>query len=110
MIDLQQHNGYNCKTPLQLADPTQFELVGVGVDFVFQRKKNKEGRKKKNPHLASSKRNGPTCLNFGDCLVGVWRVYGNCLAGVWWVSGGCLVGVWWVSGGCLEGAWRVSGG
>ena len=24
-----------CQTPLQLADPTQLQLVGVGVDFVF---------------------------------------------------------------------------
>ena len=39
-----------------------------------------EGRKKNNnPHLASSRRNDPTCQNFGDCLVGVWREFGNCL-------------------------------
>ena len=24
-----------CQTPLQLADPTQLQFVGVGVDFVF---------------------------------------------------------------------------
>ena len=35
----------------------------------------------------------PTCLNFGDCLVGVWRVFGNCLESVWRVSVGCLKGV-----------------
>ena len=68
-----------------------------------------EGRKKEeekgrnNPHLAFSRRNDPTCLNFGDCLVGVWKVFGNCLEGVWRVSGGCLEGVWKVPGGCLEG-------
>ena len=42
------------------------KLLYVGVDFVFPRKK--EGRKKEgrnNPHLASSRRNDPTCLNFG---------------------------------------------
>ena len=72
---------------------TQLQLVGVGVDFVFPLEEE-EGR---NPHLASSRRIDPTCLNFGDCLVGVWRVYGNCLEGVWQVSGGCLVGVWRVS-------------
>ena len=66
-----------------------------------------EGR---NPHLASSRRIDPTCLNFGDCLVGVWRVYGNCLEGVWQVSGGCLESVLRVSGRCLEGVWRVSMG
>ena len=27
-----------CQTPLQLANPTQLQLVGVGVDFVFLRK------------------------------------------------------------------------
>ena len=35
--------GCCCQTPLQLADPTQLQWVGVGVDFVFTRK---EGRKK----------------------------------------------------------------
>ena len=62
------------------------------VKFLYT--KEEEGR---NPHLASSRRIDPLCLNFGDCLVGVWRVYGNCLEGVWQVSGGCLVGVWRVS-------------
>ena len=36
-----------CQTPLQLANPTQLQLVGEGVDFVFPRKKEEEGRKKK---------------------------------------------------------------
>ena len=31
-----------CQTPLQLANPTQLQLVGEGVDFVFQRKKKKK--------------------------------------------------------------------
>ena len=55
---------------LQLANPTQLQLVGVGVDFVFPRKKE-EGRK--NPQLNSRKRNDPTCLNFGDlyCVTGL---------------------------------------
>ena len=73
-----------CQTPLQLANPTQLQLVGVGVDFVFLRKEEEEGR---NPHLASSRRNDPTCLNFGSYLV---DVYGSCLEGVWWLSGVCL--------------------
>ena len=76
---------------------TQLQLVGVGVDFVFPLEGRKEEEEGRNPHLASSRRIDPTCLNFGDCLVGVWRVYGNCLEGVWQVSGGCLVGVWRVS-------------
>ena len=67
-----------------------------------------EGRR--NPHLASSRRNDPTCLNFGDCLVGVWRVFGNCLEGVWLVSDNCSVAVLRVSEKCLEGISRVSGG
>ena len=95
-----------CQTPLHLANATQLQLVGVGVDFSHGKK---EGRKEgRNPPLASSRRIGPTCLNFGDCLVGVRRVYGNCLEGVWRVSGGCLVGVWRVSGGCLVDVRRVS--
>ena len=90
---------------------TQLQLVGVGVDFVFPLEEEEEGRKEgRNPHLASSRRIDPTCLNFGDCLVGVWRVYGNCLEGVWQVFGRCLAGVWWVSGGCLKGVWKVPGG
>ena len=80
-----------CQTPLQLEKPNS---TSVGLS---------RRKKKKNPHLASSRRIDPTCLNFGDCLVGVWKLSGGCLAGVWWVSGGCLVGVWWVSGGCLKG-------
>ena len=58
----------------------------------------KEGRKRKNPNLAFSRRNDPTCLIFSDCLVGVLR-----MENVWRVSGGCLAGVLWLSGGCLEG-------
>ena len=46
------------------------------------RRKKKEGRKK-NPHLTFSRWIDPTCLNFGDCIVGVWRVSVNCLEGVW---------------------------
>ena len=37
-----------CQTPLQLANPTQLQLVWVGVDFVFPRKKEEEeGRRRK---------------------------------------------------------------
>ena len=67
----------------------------VGSDYkVFpleeEGRKEEEGR---NQHLASSRRIDPICLNFGDRLVGVWRVYGYCLEGVWRVFGGCLEGV-----------------
>ena len=68
---------------------TLLQLDGVGVDFVFAcHNKNK---KNKNPHLASARRNGPTCLKFSSCPVGVLRVSGGCLDGV---SRGCLDGVW----------------
>ena len=85
-----------CQTPLQLANSTQLQLVGVGVDFDFPQKK-----KGRNPHLDYSRRNDPKCL---------WRVFGNCLKGVWHVSEGCLACVWRVSGGCLKGVWKVPGG
>ena len=52
--------------------------------FSHGRRKKKEGRK--NPHLACSRSNDPTCLKLVDCLVGVWRVYGKCLEGVWHMS------------------------
>ena len=60
-----------------------------------------------NPRLAFSRRNDLTCLNFADCLVGVWRVIGNCLEGVWQVSGMCLEGVLRVSKRCLEGVLKA---
>ena len=99
--------------PLKLTNPNQLQLVWVGVDFIFPLNK-KEGRN--NPHLASIRRNDPSCLNFGDCLVSwgyleiVWRASGGCLVGVWRVSGGCLEGVLRVSGRCLEDVCRVSMG
>ena len=74
----------------------------------FPTGRKREGRK--NPHLASRSWNGPRCLNFGDCLAGVWKVFGSCLEGVWQVSVDCLEGVLWVSGMCREGVLSVSGG
>ena len=53
--------GVGCQTPLQLVDPTQLQLVGIGADFVFSC--HKKGR---NFHLASSRRNDPTCLKGAD--------------------------------------------
>ena len=77
---------------------TQLQLVGLEVDFVFPLEEGmKEEERRKNPHLAFSRRNDPTCLNFSDCIVGVWRVYGNCLESVWRVSGRCPFAVWRVS-------------
>ena len=73
-----------CQTPLQLANPTQLQLVGEGVDFVFPRIM-KEGRRN-NPHLAPSRRNGPKCLNFCGCLEDVLKLSRGCLAGVWGLS------------------------
>ena len=72
-------------------------------------RKEEEGRRS-NPHLAFSRRNDPTGLIFGDCLVGVWRVHGNCLAGVWQVNFGCLEGVLRVPGRRLKGVWKESMG
>ena len=54
---------------VQLAHPTELQLVGVGVDFDSPLEGRR--RKKNNPHLASGRKNDPTCLKFYDCLVGV---------------------------------------
>ena len=62
---------------------TQLQLDGVGVDFVFACHKEEQ----EEPHLASTGRNGPACLKFGACLVGVLRVSGGCPEGVWMVCG-----------------------
>ena len=70
-----------------------------------RRRKEEEGRN--NPHLAFSRRKEHTCLNFADCLVGLWRVPRNCLEGVWQVSERCLAGVWKMPEGYLKGVWRV---
>ena len=67
-----------------------------------RRKKKKEGRN--NPHLGKSRINDPTCLTFGVCCVGVWRVSGNLSVSVGClVAGGCLKGVLRISMGCLNG-------
>ena len=34
-----------CQTQLQIADPTQLQLIGVEVDFIFPCHKKKERRK-----------------------------------------------------------------
>ena len=92
----------------KFADPTQLRLAGVGVDFVFlQEGIRREGRRRKNRNLALSRRNEPSCLNYGDCLVGVWKSFGKCLDGVRQVSGGCLEGVWRVCMGYPNGMWGV---
>ena len=79
-----------CQTPLQLANPTELQLDGVGVDFVFPcHKKDEEGRN--NPHLAFTSRKGTTGLYFVAGL----SVSGECLENVWKISV--------VSGGCLKG-------
>ena len=102
-----------CQTPLQLANPTQLQLVGVGVDFVYPRKK-KEGRRRKEPPPSFKQKECPYiselwCVSCG-CLEGVWNLSGGCLAVVQWLSRGCLKSVWKVPGMCLKGVWRVSMG
>ena len=71
----------------------KLKLVGVGVGLCFHMSRKKtpstlqENPIHNNPHLASSRRNDLTCLNFGDCLMSVWKVFGHCLEGVMRVSG-----------------------
>ena len=38
-----------CQNPLQLADPTQLQLFGVGVDFVFPWKEGRRRKKEEEP-------------------------------------------------------------
>ena len=66
-------------------------------------------RKKKNPHLASSRSNVPTCLKFNDSLSqdGLSQ-NGSCVNGS--VSSGCLDDVQFVSALYPEGVWVVFGG
>ena len=63
----------------ELADPTQFQLIGAGVDFVFA--KNGQSLRNRNPHLASTRRNKANVWNFVAALrvFGVWRVSGGYL-------------------------------
>ena len=55
---------------------------------------------RKNPHLASTRRNGPTCLKISNCPLVARMV---CVEGILSLSGGCLDGVWIVSWGSLIG-------
>ena len=50
----------------ELADPTQFKWIEVGVDFVFPLSQEQEGD--------FTLRNCPSCLKFGGCSVGVWDI------------------------------------
>ena len=65
-----------CQTPHQLENRTQFQLVGVGVDFVFPKEGRKVGSKKKkepSPRLyvaVGMSLHVEECLNFDG------RVYG----------------------------------
>ena len=90
----------------ELADPTQLQLVRVGVEFVLpcHNPWNTSSAAWKNPHLASTRGNYPTCWKFGGCPLDVKRVSGNCLEGVLWN----LLSVWWIFGGFLEGTFGLS--
>ena len=83
----------------ELADPTQFQLIGVGVDFVFA--KNGQSLRNRNPHLASTIRNKANVWNFVAAL----RVFGGCLEVIHMVSGQYLMGAWRVYGLCLNGVY-----
>ena len=61
---------YKCS---KLANPIELPLNGVGVDFVLP-----YHNKNNHPPLASTRRNGPTCLRFGG-IPGCLRVSGSCL-------------------------------
>ena len=67
-------------------------------------------QKRNNSHLASVRRNGPTCLKFCGCPVGFCSVSLLCLEGVWRVSLGCLRVLCQVSMGCPNGCLDASEG
>ena len=91
-----------CQTPLQLANPTELQLDGVGVDFVFPCHNNKkEGRN--NPHRTLTRRNVPTYFKFGAPTICVWKMSEGCPKDVWRVFEGYLDGSFRVSGENLEG-------
>ena len=74
----------NFKPKQFLNSHQQLQLIRVGVNFFFAVTGGmKEEGRKRNPHLASNKRNLTPCLKLGGCCVGVWRVSGICLKGVW---------------------------
>ena len=43
----------------------------------------KNKNKNKNPHLAFTRRNAPSCLKFDVCPVGILRVSGKCMVGIY---------------------------
>ena len=45
--------------------------------------------------------NGPTCMKFGGCPAGVWRVFGGCLRGVSRVHGWGLEHIYGMSKWCV---------
>ena len=77
---------YFVKLHSELADPSELRLDGEEVYFVFP-------CHNKNPHLASTRKDGPTCLKFVGIPLGVWKLSELCLVGVCRVSAGCLQGV-----------------
>ena len=87
------------KKGITKVESDQLQLDGEGVDFVFACHNNNKNKKKKNknPHIASAIRNGPTCLKFSSCPLGVLEVFEGCLVGVCSVSGWGPVGVLMVS-------------
>ena len=86
----------------KLADQTQLQVVGVGLDFAFpcHQTLEEEGRKKE-PKPSFYHREWPFTLE-------IWWLPCWYLKGVCKLSGGCLVSVWCVSGGCLDDVWEVS--
>ena len=76
--------------------------------FSHGRRKKEEGRKEEEePTPGFDRREDPTGLKFGGCLVGVLRLSGGCLDGVWIVPRGYLEVVYWMSKWsvvCLDGS------
>ena len=86
---------FTVKLHSELANPTELQLDGVGVDFVCHKNK---------PHLASTRRNIPSRISY---MFKIWWHSCGCLEVVRGVSGGCHKDVWRVFMGCPNGVWDV---
>ena len=76
-------------------------LVGWSRIWLCFPMSQEEEQQQQQPSLASTRRDGPTCLILGGFPVCVWRMSGRCLEGVWRMFFGCLKGIHGASEWCV---------